>query len=161
MALHNFSLAAGLAAEEQAQLATLTRGEELPAGTVLFREGDQGDSFFMLAKGTVTIRLVSGRRAPIQLANLIPGVIFGEMAMLEGERRSADAIADTEIVIYEVTKANFDNVLGVNPTLAAKWVANIAREIAARLRVTNNELRMISKTAISRKIALPIMPTYS
>jgi SulP family sulfate permease len=142
--LNEFAVTAGLTAEEQGQLTTLTRRRELPAGTMLFREGDEGDSFFMLAKGTVTIRLVSGHRAPIRLANLIPGVIFGEMAMLEGERRSAEAVADTEIVIYEVRKADFDHALHLNPTLAAKVVANMAREIAARLRVTNNELRMIS-----------------
>ena len=142
--LRQFSIATGLDEGEHAAFAALTRRRELPAGTTLFREGDHGDAFFMLAKGTVTIRLVSGRRAPVRLANLIPGVVFGEMAMLECEHRSADAVADCDVVIYEMSKADFENVLATSPALAAKLSANMAREIAARLRVTNNELRMIS-----------------
>ncbi len=139
-----FSLAGGLSDAELTAFAGLTQRRELPAGTMLFREGDSGASFFMLAKGTVTIRLISGRRSPIRLANLIPGVIFGEMAMLEGERRSADAIADCVVVVYEMSKTDFTALIEMHPALAAKLVANMAREIAARLRVTNNELRMIS-----------------
>ena len=142
--LQEFGITLGFDATERNHLAALTQRRELSAGTVLFREGDNGDAFFMLAKGTVTIRLVSGRRAPIRLANLIPGVVFGEMAMLEGERRSADAIADGDIVVYQMTKADFENVLTTNPGLAAKLIGNMAREIAARLRVTSNELRIIS-----------------
>ncbi len=142
--LKDFSIAGGLTPEEHAAFAALTLRRELPAGTMIFREGDGGNTLYMLAKGTVTIRLVSGRRSSIRLATLIPGVVFGEMAMLEGERRSADAIADNAVVIHEMSKSDFENVLASNPALAAKLVANIAREIAARLRVTNNELRMIS-----------------
>ncbi len=66
------------------------------------------------------------------------------MAMLEGERRSADAIADNDIVVYQMSKGDFENLMTTNPGLAAKLVANMAREIAARLRVTNNELRIVS-----------------
>jgi sulfate permease, SulP family len=139
-----FSIAGGFSPEENAQLLGAIRRRELPAGTVLFREGDDGDALYMLAKGTVTIRLVSGRGSSIRLATLIPGVIFGEMALLEGRRRSAEATADAAIIVYEMTKADFAKLMANNPTLAAKLVANMAREIAARLRVTNNELRMIS-----------------
>ena len=144
MPLHEFGLVAGPTPDEQAHLAGVIQRRELPAGTMLFREGDSGESFYMLVKGSITIRLNSGRRSPIRLANLIPGVIFGEMAMLEGERRSADAFADCDVIVYEVSKGAFDNVLATNPALAAKIVVNMAREIAARLRVTNNELRIIS-----------------
>jgi CRP-like cAMP-binding protein len=142
--LEEFGLALGFDADERAQIGQRIQRLELTAGTMLFREGDDGDAFFLLAKGTVTIRLSVGRRSPIRLANLIPGVTFGEMAMLEGARRSADAIADNDIVVYRMTKADFEELLVAAPALAAKVVGNMAREIAARLRVTNNELRIIS-----------------
>jgi SulP family sulfate permease len=141
---HEFGITLGFDTADRDHFAARIARHELSAGTVLFREGDNGDSFFMLAKGTVTIRLSSGRKSPIRLANLIPGVVFGEMAMLEGARRSADAIADGDIVVYQMTKNDFDSLMTTNPTLAAKLVANMAREIAARLRVTNNELRIVS-----------------
>ncbi len=144
LSLPEFSLTADLSGEESAELAAAVQRKELPAGTVLFREGDDGDALYMLAKGTVTISLVSGRRASIRLASLIPGVIFGEMAILEGRRRSANAVTDGAVVVYEMTKTDFSRVMNANPTLAAKLIANMAREIAARLRATNNELRMIS-----------------
>jgi CRP-like cAMP-binding protein len=144
MDLHEFSIALGLNADEHEVIAHVIQRRELAAGTVLFREGDAGEALYMLAKGTVTIRLSTGRKTPIRLANLIPGVIFGEMAILEGQRRSADAIADGDIVIYQMNKTDFDGLLTTKPTLAAKLVANIAREIAARLRTTNNELRIVS-----------------
>ena len=98
---------------------------------------------YLLARGTVTIRLGTENGA-LRLATLIPGVMFGEMALLEGQPRSADAVASSAIVVYEMDGAGFARILADHPALAAKLMTNMAREIAARLRATSDHLRAVS-----------------
>ena len=100
--------------------------------------------FNLLARGSVTISMALTNGNTIRLATLIPGVMFGEMALLESLPRSADAIATSPIVVYEMDRAAFQRVLTDHPRLAAKLMTNMARAIAARLRATSDHLRAVS-----------------
>lgn len=120
------------------------RRREFAAGHVLFREGEPGEALYLLARGTVTIRLAVGGGQTLRLATLIPGVMFGEMALLEGQPRSAEAVATSAVVVYEMDNAGFARILAEHPALAAQLVGNMARAIAARLRVTSDHLRAVS-----------------
>ncbi|MBL8643487.1 MAG: cyclic nucleotide-binding domain-containing protein, partial [Rhodospirillaceae bacterium] len=130
-----------------ADIATITgyvKRREFGAGHVLFQEGAAGDALYLLARGDVTIRLMLEDGTSIRLATLIPGVMFGEMALLEQQARSADAVATSDIVVYEMDRAGFMRILAEHPALATQLVANMARAIAARLRVTSDHLRAVS-----------------
>jgi SulP family sulfate permease len=120
------------------------RRKQFTPGEVLFSEGAPGDALYLLARGTVTIRLGTGGGGTIRLATLIPGVMFGEMALLEGQPRSAEAVATSDIVAYEMDKDSFARILAEHPALAAKLMTNMARAIAARLRATSDHVRTIS-----------------
>ncbi|MDX2224237.1 MAG: SulP family inorganic anion transporter [Rhodospirillaceae bacterium] len=144
LALADLCLAEGLWPEDVEVLTHYLRRAEFKAGEVLFREGEVGTKLFLLARGTLTIRLLRPDGGSVRLSTLIPGVMFGEMALLEGQPRSADAVATTDIVVFEMDAAAFSRVLTDHPKLAARMMANMAREIAARLRVTSDQLRSVS-----------------
>ncbi|MBX9633692.1 MAG: cyclic nucleotide-binding domain-containing protein, partial [Magnetospirillum sp.] len=141
IALADLPLAGNLGGPELAALAGALERRQLPKGTVLFREGDAGDTLYLLAKGHVTIRLQRPNAPAVRLASFQPGVMFGEMALLEGQPRSADAIADADIVVYELSADRFARLSEESPRLTHHLVLNIARELAARLRVTSEQLR--------------------
>lgn len=144
LALTELCLADGCTPEELDLLGRYVKRRVFKAGDVLFREGAAGDALYMLAQGSVTIRLARRDGGAIRLATLIPGVMFGEMALLEDQNRSADAVATTDIAVFEMSRADYAAVLAEHPALAAKLIANMARAIASRLRVTSDHLRAVS-----------------
>ena len=73
------------------------------AGEAIVREGDEARLFFVVARGTVTVQLRirhEGGDRVFRVASLGPGLTFGEMALLDGGRRSADIVADERAVCY-------------------------------------------------------------
>jgi SulP family sulfate permease len=144
LALPELCIAEGFSESDIAVINSYVQRREFDAGHVLFQEGAPGDALFLLARGTVTIRLMREDGDALRLATLIPGVMFGEMALLERQTRSADAVATTPIVVYEMDQAHFLAILSEHPVLAAQLIANMARAIAARLRVTSDHLRAVS-----------------
>lgn len=144
LALAELCLADGLKPAEVEALGRFVERREISEGRELFKRDDPGNSLFLLAKGAVTISVARPGGGVIRFATLIPGVMFGEMALLERQPRSADATATTPIVVYEMDAAAFARLLAEEPALAARLTANMAREMAARLRVTSEQLRSVS-----------------
>src|SRR3954468_17291021 len=79
--------------EGRERLGRLLRPRRYARGEVIFLEGDQGTALCLIAEGRIRIQLTGsdGREAVLNVYG--PGEIFGEMALLDGEPRSADAIA--------------------------------------------------------------------
>ena len=86
-------------------------------GDVIFREGDPGDSLYIIRNGFVKISKQKGDKDQI-IAYLAQGSYFGEMALLEDERRSATVSAFTKVEIIQVVKDDFNTLLGRDPKLA-------------------------------------------
>jgi CRP-like cAMP-binding protein/Fe-S-cluster-containing hydrogenase component 2 len=86
-------------------------------GDVIFREGDSGDSLYVIRNGFVKITKQSGDKDQI-IAYLAHGSYFGEMALLEDEKRSATVSAFTKVEIIQVVKEDFNTLLGTDPKLA-------------------------------------------
>jgi CRP-like cAMP-binding protein len=101
-----------------------------PKGAVLLRQGNVGDSLFIIEDGAVDI--VDERAGGRKIATLGPGEIFGEMALLTGEPRTATAIATTDTRVWLIFKAEFDRLLATSPELAAD-IRALASERAAAL----------------------------
>ncbi len=94
----------------------------------IFREGDVGRQFFAIRKGKVKIKR---EKSGIVLATLGPGEVFGEMAVLDNQPRSASAIAasDTELFAFDGHR-----LLDDFPHLSVKLLRYLARELSRRLR---------------------------
>lgn len=145
LAPEEMTLFAGLEAGEVSTVTALLERRELAHGDAVFREGDAGDRMYLIARGAVSIKvqLANAERAR-RLATFVPGVFFGEMGMMEGERRSADAFAKGEcVVLYSLTADNLARVVQQHPQTGIKLYRNLNRETAARLRVTSSALRAL------------------
>jgi CRP-like cAMP-binding protein len=121
------------------ELSTLVHVLELQpfkAGDVIFRAGDPGDAWFVVYQGVVEISHfgVEGTRV---LTRLGPRGCFGEMAVLDGDTRSAKAKATSEGTLFRVPKASFNRLLREGDLAAYKLVHRMALLLAARIRAMN------------------------
>lgn len=98
------------------------------AGSVIFREGDEARELFVVKSGQVRIQI--GNRTVTELG---PESIFGEMALIDNEPRSATAIAVTNVELVPVTEKQFLFLVSQPPYFALK----VMRVLAERLRKTN------------------------
>ena len=101
------------------------------AGSTIFREGDEAHELFVIKSGQVRIQI--GNRT---IRELSADDIFGEMALIDNEPRSATAIAITDVELVAVSEKQFLFLVGQTPYFALK----VMRVLAQRLRVTNKTL---------------------
>jgi CRP-like cAMP-binding protein len=101
------------------------------AGDIIFREGDNALELFVIKSGQVRIQI--GNRTVTELA---PDTIFGEMALIDDEPRSATAIAVTDVELVPVSEKQFLFLVSQTPYFALK----VMRVLATRLRETNKSL---------------------
>ena len=101
---------------------------QIRAGDVIFREGDQAQELFVIRSGEVRIQI--GNRT---IAELSADSIFGEMALIDNEPRSATAIAVTDVELVSVSEKQFLFLVSQTPYFALR----VMRVLAQRLRATN------------------------
>ncbi len=100
-------------------------------GDVIFREGDPGNCLYVIQDGAVDITL--GNRV---LKLMQPGDIFGEMSLIDGMPRSANAVARAETNLIPITEEQFLFLVGKLPYFAL----NVMRVLAVRLREMNRAI---------------------
>ena len=108
--------------------ATGVMGKKYVDGEVIYRQGDRGDSMFVLQNGRVEIFQRRGERE-IVLATLGPGEIFGEMALFDQQERSASAVAEGEARVLTVDKKRLFASMSRDPTLAFKVLSSMSARI--------------------------------
>jgi CRP-like cAMP-binding protein len=112
-------------------------GERILAGTTIFRAGDPGDAMYVVQQGEVDI-IVSGT----VVATVGPDGMFGEMALLDREPRSTDAVAKTDVVLHRVDAARFMLMVRQTPFFAMDVIHLLAfrlRAMDARLRAQSSD----------------------
>ena len=107
-------------------------------GDIVIKEGDTDRSLFMISKGTASVKVrLTGQDRDKRLASFSPGSVFGEIALLDEEPRSATVTADEELVCYVLDDASFRALTQGHPAIAVKLLANLSRELSRRLRKAN------------------------
>lgn len=104
-----------------------------PAGTIIFREGDVGDGLYLVEDGLVEISANVGQQERRVLARLGPNSIFGEMAVIDDELRSATATAETDTQLTFVGREDVVSVLKQYP----EWLTGLLRELTHRVRTVD------------------------
>jgi CRP-like cAMP-binding protein len=113
--------------EEQQQLASHMRKVSFASGEVILRQGDPGDSAYVVERGRVRILLSNDSGLSEQVACLAAGDFFGEMSLLTGEPRSATAIALDQVDCYQLCKPDLDAVFAGRPELAGDIAGVLAK----------------------------------
>lgn len=137
-------------------LALLATGHDqlmIPAGESIIREGEPGDAMFVLLEGELAIT-VQGK----QIDYLLPGMILGEMAMVDDRPRSATATAVGQVAVVRIDRARFLRLIHETPEFAIH-VMNIMSARTRRLMEEEVERqRMEEELAIGRRIQLSLLP---
>lgn len=109
-------------------------------GGAIFNEGDAGTFMCILHSGTVSVQKLNGDGHPVETAILRSGRAFGEMAVLDGERRSATCIAASSCYLLNLGKDSLDKMLNDAPKVAAKIIRAIAVAMSKRLRMMDGQV---------------------
>ncbi len=127
------------------------------AGQRIFEQGDQGDALYLIRSGEVNIAVRSREEferggEETSVATLGQGDSFGEMALLTGERRSASAIALTDVELWRITKENFDHLIAGSARLTlavSQLLAQRLSSITARHAETEQDRRRWQQAAVA------------
>ncbi len=112
---------------ELEHLSTLIRPRRYAKGEVIFHQGDVGTALYIIRKGEVAIRLSSADGKEVILALLDRGDFFGELALLDGEPRSTDAVAREEADLLALQREDFRHFLDARPQVALGLLATLSR----------------------------------
>jgi uncharacterized membrane protein len=110
---------------------------ELKGGSNLFRVGDSGDAMYIIESGRIRITVTDADGREVILASLGHGDFFGEMAMLDGHGRSADATVTEDSRLAVLTRENFLTFVSSDARIVLEMLSAITR----RLRRTDDLLR--------------------
>ena len=137
-ALATVPLFAGLPPAELERFGGLTRARDYTRGEVIFLEGDAGTSLCVIATGRVKIVLtgIDGREVVLNVYG--PGEFFGEFALLDGEPRSADAVAQEPSRVFTLQRSDFLTFLESHPRAVATLLAVLSRRLRHTTRVVQD-----------------------
>lgn len=139
-ALSAFKIFSTLDPSSLAALAAAGGRKSWAAGATIFQRGDQGDYLLALTEGRVRLSLASPTGRELVLRHVGPGEIIGELALIDGEPRSADAVAVEPTTAIIVPRVRFLAATTAHPALAM----GVARYLASLLRNTNYQMESIA-----------------
>ena len=125
-ALKRSPLFEGLSRKQLLGIARLSDDLDLPAGTVLCKEGSRGREFFVIIEGEAAVT-----REGRQVATVGAGDFLGEIALLEPVMRTATVTAATPLRCFVITDQAFRTVLETDPTIERKVLVALARRLVA------------------------------
>lgn len=118
-------------------------------GEYIFYQGDPGIGLYIIRDGEVNIKR-NTEAGLTELATLKKGDFFGELALIDGEKRSASAIAKTDVRLAVIFKPDLDEFIENNPKKGILILQGINHIITVRLRQLNEEhISLISKLKIN------------
>jgi len=147
--LKSVPLFADLEEEELERFSHVAVPRSFPAGTRVFHEGDDSDACYIVKEGSFRVTREHSDGRAITLATLGPGEIFGELAMLDGDQRSASAEALTDGDLLALPANDVRALLARHPEISLKLVAGLVR----RLRAANVRLSRQSFQTVPSRVA--------
>ena len=131
----------GLSAQELRLLAKYSRERQYAADALIFGEGEPGDSLYIVVDGAVRIsRMVPGMGEEC-LTILERGEVFGELALVDDQPRSADARAhQSTTTVFSISRSLLEEVLSMDPDAAVQFLNLLCRLLCRRLRAMNERL---------------------
>ena len=129
-----------LSTPELEKIEKISTMEAFARDSVIFREGDSGDRCYVITNGEVRISKFIPNIGEEALAVLKPGDFFGEMALIDKFPRSAHAIANSDVAVLSINKADLDKILIMDRDLGYKLLWAFTKTLSKRLRETNEKL---------------------
>src|SRR5215212_2788169 len=151
--LRDHPLFGGLGSGVIDRLAAYAHTKSMPAGTTIFAKGDPGTSLFAVCSGTVKISNQShgGKYAVFNLINV--GEIFGEIALLDGQPRTAEAVALSDCELMVIDRRDFVPLVKGEPEMALKLI----EVLCGRLRRTSEQVEDVIFLDLPTRLAKTLL----
>lgn len=151
--LRRVPLFSDLPEEDLERLARVAVRKTYPKENVIFFEQDEGDSLFIISRGSVKIAKISDEGKEVILAILGPGEFFGDMSLLDNQPRSATVIAVEETEVSAIRRKEFLSQIQENPQLAVKLMSVLSQ----RLREANRKIGNLALLDVYGRLARILM----
>jgi CRP/FNR family transcriptional regulator, cyclic AMP receptor protein len=151
--LANTEVFADLEERELAEVAHVAVPRHWDRGEVIFREGDQGDTCYLLRTGAVVLTREHQDGRMVALAELRAGALFGELAMFRGETRSATAEAIEPTTAVALLASDMQRLIRRSPDIALKFLAALAERVST----TNERLLQQSFQTVAGRVASALL----
>jgi CRP/FNR family transcriptional regulator, cyclic AMP receptor protein len=148
-------LFAGAAGDDLEALAEIARTTQWPPGTLIFQRGDPPSFLLIIASGRVRLTLTSLSGKELTLRHAERGATVGEMGVLDGEPRSADATAVGHAKALVIHREPFERVLAQRPGLSL----TVIRYLTTRLRETTYQLESVALYDLEARLARFLLAT--
>lgn len=126
--------------DELRSIARYFGSSKVGKGDIIFKEGDAGTFMCIINSGEVSVRKSDSEGTTVEVAVLRDGRVFGEMAALDSERRSATCVAATNCILLALSKDSLDKMLLEAPKTAARVIRVVAVSLSRRLRMADGKL---------------------
>lgn len=147
--LRQVPLFASLPTLELEALAPYLRERRFSKGTMILMQGDPGDALYLIATGQVKVVLIGEDGREVILSVLSEGSFFGEMALLDGEPRSAHVVAMGDTTLLQLRREDFQHRLRSSPELGA----GLLRELSQRLRRADHTIGSLALRDVNGRVA--------
>src|SRR5215470_6831649 len=151
--LQNHYLFSKLCAKHIDRLAACIVGKSVRRGTSIFAKGDPGSSLFAISQGTVKIIVPSADGHDTEFNRIDKGDIFGEIALLDGRPRTADAVAITDCELFVIERRDFLPLIREEPEIALKLI----EILCARLRQTTEQAENLMFMPLRSRLAKALL----
>jgi glutaminase len=142
--LDDFDVCDGLTDEQIRVLLEVLEFRRYVVGDLIFRTGDQATELYFLMAGRVSVLVELPSGGMHRLTTCVPGMLFGDMAIVERRPRSATIRADEPVECYTLSLERFDRLTRTYPDLKVALLENFARSLSRRVRRLTDEISALS-----------------
>jgi CRP-like cAMP-binding protein len=142
-------LFAGLDVDDRAACAARFREVRFAKGEMLFARGDPGTHLYIVSEGQVRLAITTGDGRELSFQIVAPGDLFGEISVLDGHTRSAEATALLPTVLYSLERSEFARLRSANPKITDAVIAFLC----TRLRNVSDKLESIALYPLEVRLA--------
>jgi CRP/FNR family transcriptional regulator, cyclic AMP receptor protein len=136
-----------------AQFAAYSTRRRVPRGTSIFKKGDPGNSLMAVLSGRVRISMPTADGHEVVLSIVQPGEIFGEMGLLDGQPRSADATAVNDCELMVIDRRDFLPFMRSQPDIPIRLISILC----ARLRRANEQFEDVMFVSLEVRLAKALL----
>jgi CRP/FNR family cyclic AMP-dependent transcriptional regulator len=145
-ALRRVKILAGMSEEQLERFAQFMEVEKIPQWSVIVKQGDPGDTMYLILQGELRVRINVMSKETI-LTTLGVGEFFGDISLFDHGPRSADVVANADSLVLKISSDAVEELSKQAPELANMFLRNIGQTLSARIRADNKRLSDSAKFA--------------
>lgn len=134
---------------DQKRILAIGRTVDFNKGEIVFQQGDPGDGLYVVRSGSVEIGIISEEGKKLSLNVMKPGDVFGEIAALDGDIRTATATAIEAVSMIKYDRRDLNELISRNPEMALK----VIELLCARIRWINQQVEDLAMLDVEGRLA--------